>query len=136
MLTAVLLIVAAEQISAPAPFLRADDRRGRIDGFDLAGIVQDFVSDFVHGRACRMDVAMGRVPEARFIIENVITQPASGRRAPFIDERTNPILLIGGVGGDASVVETYISYLRRKVDVEDAKLIHTIRGVGYVLKGS
>jgi two-component system, OmpR family, response regulator len=37
-------------------------------------------------------------------------------------------------GGDASVVETYISYLRRKVDVEDEKLIHTIRGVGYSLR--
>lgn len=37
-------------------------------------------------------------------------------------------------GGDASVVETYISYLRRKVDVEDPKLIHTVRGVGYSLR--
>ena len=37
-------------------------------------------------------------------------------------------------GGDASVVETYVSYLRRKVDVEDPKLIHTIRGVGYSLR--
>jgi two-component system, OmpR family, response regulator len=37
-------------------------------------------------------------------------------------------------GGDASVVETYISYLRRKVDVEEPKLIHTVRGVGYSLR--
>jgi two-component system, OmpR family, response regulator len=37
-------------------------------------------------------------------------------------------------GGDASVVETYISYLRRKVDVEEPRLIHTIRGVGYSLR--
>ena len=37
-------------------------------------------------------------------------------------------------GGDASVVETYVSYLRRKVDVEEPKLIHTIRGVGYSLR--
>ncbi len=37
-------------------------------------------------------------------------------------------------GGDAGVVETYISYLRRKVDVEDPKLIHTVRGVGYSLR--
>jgi two-component system OmpR family response regulator len=37
-------------------------------------------------------------------------------------------------GGDASVVETYISYLRRKIDVEDTKLIHTVRGVGYTLR--
>lgn len=37
-------------------------------------------------------------------------------------------------GGDASNVESYISFLRRKVDVEDPKLIHTVRGVGYVLR--
>jgi two-component system OmpR family response regulator len=37
-------------------------------------------------------------------------------------------------GGDASVVETYVSYLRRKVDVEEPKLIHTVRGVGYSLR--
>ena len=37
-------------------------------------------------------------------------------------------------GGDASVLETYISYLRRKVDTVDPALIHTVRGVGYVLR--
>jgi two-component system, OmpR family, response regulator len=37
-------------------------------------------------------------------------------------------------GGDASVLETYIYYLRRKVDKVEPSLIHTIRGVGYVLR--
>ena len=37
-------------------------------------------------------------------------------------------------GGDANVVETYVSYLRRKVDIEQPKLIHTIRGVGYTIR--
>jgi len=37
-------------------------------------------------------------------------------------------------GGDGSIVESYISYLRRKVDAEEPKLIHTIRGVGYSLR--
>jgi two-component system OmpR family response regulator len=37
-------------------------------------------------------------------------------------------------GGDASIVDTYISYLRRKVDVEEPKLIHTVHGVGYVMR--
>jgi two-component system OmpR family response regulator len=37
-------------------------------------------------------------------------------------------------GGDANVVETYISYLRKKVDVESPSLIHTIRGAGYSLR--
>ena len=37
-------------------------------------------------------------------------------------------------GGDSGIVETYISYLRRKVDVEEPQLIHTVRGVGYSLR--
>jgi two-component system OmpR family response regulator len=37
-------------------------------------------------------------------------------------------------GGDSGVLETYISYLRKKVDVEVPPLIHTVRGVGYVLR--
>ncbi|WP_448854544.1 response regulator transcription factor [Corynebacterium frankenforstense] len=37
-------------------------------------------------------------------------------------------------GGDGNVVESYISYLRRKVDTGDQPLIHTVRGVGYVLR--
>jgi two-component system OmpR family response regulator len=36
--------------------------------------------------------------------------------------------------GDASVVENYISFLRRKIDVAEPRLIHTLRGVGYTLR--
>ncbi|WP_396691088.1 MULTISPECIES: response regulator transcription factor [Microbispora] len=37
-------------------------------------------------------------------------------------------------GGDRNVVESYVSYLRRKIDTVEPKLIHTLRGVGYVLR--
>jgi len=37
-------------------------------------------------------------------------------------------------GGQANVVELYISYLRKKIDAGRAPMIHTMRGVGYVLK--
>ena len=37
-------------------------------------------------------------------------------------------------GGDARVLETYVSYLRKKLDVHGPPLIHTVRGVGYVLR--
>ena len=36
-------------------------------------------------------------------------------------------------GGDARVLETYVSYLRKKLDVHGPPLIHTVRGVGYML---
>ncbi|ATQ30817.1 alkaline phosphatase [Rhodococcus ruber Chol-4] len=37
-------------------------------------------------------------------------------------------------GGEVGVVESYVSYLRRKVDTGDTPLIHTLRGVGYVMR--
>ncbi len=37
-------------------------------------------------------------------------------------------------GGDANVVETYISYLRKKLDSLGPPLIQTVRGVGYSLR--
>jgi two-component system OmpR family response regulator len=37
-------------------------------------------------------------------------------------------------GGDARVLETYISYLRKKLDRYGPSLIHTVRGVGYALR--
>ncbi len=36
--------------------------------------------------------------------------------------------------GETNVVELYVSYVRRKVDTMDPKLIHTLRGLGYVLR--
>ena len=36
--------------------------------------------------------------------------------------------------GDSSIVDTYVSYLRRKVDTGHPKLIHTVHGVGYILR--
>jgi two-component system OmpR family response regulator len=36
--------------------------------------------------------------------------------------------------GQSNIVELYIGYLRKKVDAVDPKLIHTIRGAGYVIK--
>ena len=37
-------------------------------------------------------------------------------------------------GGDPNIVETYISYLRKKIDCFEPSLIQTIRGVGYTLR--
>ena len=37
-------------------------------------------------------------------------------------------------GGESAIVESYISYLRRKVDDVAPRLLHTVRGVGYVMR--
>jgi two-component system OmpR family response regulator len=39
-----------------------------------------------------------------------------------------------GFQGDPNIVETYISYLRKKLDDDEPPLIHTIRRVGYTLR--
>jgi two-component system OmpR family response regulator len=39
-------------------------------------------------------------------------------------------------GGQANVVELYISYLRKKIDAGREPMIHTLRGAGYVLRPS
>jgi two-component system OmpR family response regulator len=36
--------------------------------------------------------------------------------------------------GDTGIVESYVSVLRRKVDKNEPHLLHTLRGVGYVLR--
>ncbi|WP_214111207.1 response regulator transcription factor [Acrocarpospora catenulata] len=41
-----------------------------------------------------------------------------------------------GFDSDSRIVESYISYLRRKIDTEGPSLIHTLRGVGYRLSRS
>ncbi|HEY0359106.1 MAG TPA: response regulator transcription factor [Mycobacteriales bacterium] len=38
--------------------------------------------------------------------------------------------------GDANIVESYVSYLRRKIDTTEPRLLQTLRGVGYVLRQS
>ena len=37
-------------------------------------------------------------------------------------------------GGDARILETYVSYLRKKLDAHGPPLLHTVRGVGYALR--
>jgi two-component system OmpR family response regulator len=39
-------------------------------------------------------------------------------------------------GGQANIVELYVSYLRRKIDANRAPMIHTLRGAGYLLKAA
>jgi two-component system OmpR family response regulator len=36
--------------------------------------------------------------------------------------------------GETAVVETYVSYLRKKIEHGEPRLIHTVRGFGYVMR--
>ena len=39
-----------------------------------------------------------------------------------------------GYDGRSSIVDLYISYLRKKIDTGHSPVIHTVRGVGYMLR--
>jgi two-component system response regulator MprA len=40
-------------------------------------------------------------------------------------------------GGESNIIEVYVRYLRQKTEIDDLpRLIHTVRGVGYVLRES
>ena len=39
-----------------------------------------------------------------------------------------------GFEGESTIVETYVSYLRKKLDRNGPPLIHTVRGVGYTMR--
>lgn len=59
------------------------------------------------------------------------------RRPRRVFKRSELLDLVWGASRDVTeaTVETYISYLRAKIDkAEDEKLIHTVRGVGYTLR--
>jgi two-component system response regulator TrcR len=39
-----------------------------------------------------------------------------------------------GFDGRSSIVDLYVSYLRKKIDAGREPMIHTVRGVGYMLR--
>lgn len=39
-------------------------------------------------------------------------------------------------GGESAIIESFISSLRRKVDAQEPRLIHTVRGIGYAVRES
>ena len=81
-------------------------------------------------RVTRAGVAVDLSPTEYKLIHHLLAN--SGRvlsRAQLLDHVWDYAF-----DGDSSVVDTYISYLRRKLDQTQPKLIHTIRGVGFCLR--
>ena len=92
--------------------------------------VADLELDDIAHRVTRAGVEIAMSPTEynllRYLMQNVGRALSRGQ-------------LLEGVWGysrddDPGVVETYIGYVRRKVDTHEPKLIHTVRGVGYALR--
>ena len=102
---------------------RAQEDSNRLS-FDSLELDDDAHEVTRNGRSIELTVTEYRL--LRFLMLNprrVLT------RAQILDHVWNY-----DFGGDSRVVETYISYLRKKIDAEGPPLIHTVRGVGYSLR--
>jgi two-component system OmpR family response regulator len=90
----------------------------------------DLVMDDDAHRVSRAGVAVSLSPTEYSLLRYLLVN--SGRvvtRAQILDQ-----VWQYDFDGDSSVVDTFISYLRRKIDHVEPKLVHTVRGVGYTLR--
>jgi two-component system OmpR family response regulator len=137
----------ADGVEAPALFLTArDSLQDKIAGLTLGG--DDYVTKpfSLEEVVARLRVILRRTGRG-------IEQPRNARLTFAdieLDEDTHEVWKAGepvlskpkildhvwryDFGGDVNVVESYVSYLRRKVDTGEKRLLHTLRGVGYVLR--
>jgi two-component system OmpR family response regulator len=107
----------------------------RRSGYDLASdpeilefedLVIDLGAHEVHRRGVLIELTATEFNVLRYLTENA-------RRVVSKSDILDAVWEYGRTG-DANIVETYISYLRKKVDEFDPPLIHTVRGVGYSLR--
>jgi two-component system OmpR family response regulator len=114
--------------------IRAVLRRMGITGDEGDAVVRcaDLVLDDTGHRVTRAGVEVSLSPtEYKLLRYLLVNQGRVLSKAQILDH-----VWQYDFGGDGGVVETYIGYLRRKLDAGEPKLIHTIRGVGYVLRES
>src|SRR5205814_9273858 len=96
----VLFIGYRIQIAAPAPFLRLEDLSGWVDGLDRTRIGDHLLPDLVHAGAGGMHVAMGLMPDAVLVVEEVVVHAAARCRSELADEVLHPALLQRSAAGD------------------------------------
>jgi two-component system OmpR family response regulator len=111
---------------AQAVLRRTSDRRGSDSLLECADLVMD--DDAHRVRRAGVDVSLSPT-EYNLLRYLLVNQGRVVSKAQILDH-----VWRYDFGGDGSVVETYIGYLRRKVDDVEPKLIHTLRGVGYTLR--
>jgi two-component system, OmpR family, response regulator len=104
-------------------------RAGEADKDRIVGIADLEIDTDAH-RVTRAGVAVTLSPtEYKLLHYLLVNQGRVLSRAQILDH-----VWQYDFDGDASVVETYISYLRRKVDHSEPRLIHTVRSVGYCVR--
>lgn len=111
--------------------IRALLRRGReeVHGVELSAL--DLTMDTVSRQVLRGGKSIDLTPKEYALLEYMLRN--KGRvltRARIIEHLWN-----FDFDSDSNIIDVYIRFLRRKVDKDsDKKLIHTVRGTGYMLK--
>ncbi|MFA9445486.1 response regulator transcription factor [Egicoccus sp. AB-alg6-2] len=92
------------------------------------------VDDLVVDEAARTAIRDGNPLElTRTEFDLLVTL---GRNIGTVVSKSRLLALVWGFESyDENLVEVHISALRRKLEAEGSRLIHTVRGVGYVLRG-
>ena len=136
--------LSAARAEVPIIFLTArDSTEDVVHGLTLGGddyVTKPFSLEELVARDLELDEDTHEVARAGREIELTATEFRLLRYLMLNPRRvlTRPQLLDHvwnyDFGGDARVLETYISYLRKKIDVDGPALIHTVRGVGYALR--
>jgi two-component system OmpR family response regulator len=115
-----------EIVARVQALLRRAGRAAPSSKLALADLEMDDDAHVVRRAGVRIDLSATEYKLLRYLLGN------AGRvlsRAQILDH-----VWEYDFGGNAGVVETYVSYLRKKVDRFDPPLIHTVRGVGYTLR--
>lgn len=114
-----------------AAYIRARLRRPRMEKRDILNYA-DVTLDVTQRKAARAGKAVDLSTREFDLLLTLVRHPNQVfTRAQLLD-------LVWGVDRDVApaTVETYISYLRSKIDAIGAPLIHTLRGVGYTMRVS
>ena len=123
----VLRRLRADGIDAPALFLTARDTlQDKITGLTLGG--DDYVTKPFSLEEVGEPVSLS--PTEFTLLRYFVINAGTVLSKPKILDHVWRY----DFGGDVNVVESYVSYLRRKIDTGDKRLLHTLRGVGYVLR--
>ena len=116
----------AELIARVRVALRRTQRNGEAEQLRFADLLMDMETMEVRRGARSIDLTPTEFKLLRYLLLNA--------RRVLSKEQIIDHVWNYDFDGDARIVETYISYLRRKVDAEGAQIIHTVRGFGYSLR--
>lgn len=105
---------------------RSGDTEPQSGSLGYADIELDDVAHRVTKGGVAVDLSPTEYELLRYLLENAERAVSKAEILDHVWEQ--------GFDGNVSVVETYIGYLRRKVDTGPTKLIHTVRGIGYSLR--